>query len=173
MKKTNTKGGIALISLSIVLIILVLISGVITYIGYDIIVTAKNTAYAKDMETITDSVMEYYAVNGSFPILENGKEVTTDEYEQDIIDLLGEEAALRLANEIIKNNDEEAVFYEIDISKIGIDDLKFGIKENENDIYVISNDSHIIYYYLGYENSSGLYFSNSNMMENKVGGIYE
>ena len=167
MKKNNTKVGIALIALSIVILILVLISGIVTYIGYDIITTAKNTAYAKDMETITDSVMEYYVVNGSLPVLDVGKEITAHDYEQEIKNVLGDEAAIKLATELIQNEDEDAILYEIDISKIGVDDLTYGVKKNgnENDIYVISNISHIIYYYVGYENSSGLYFSNSDIME--------
>lgn len=165
MKKKNNKVGIALIALSIVIIILVLISGIVTYVGYNIITTSKNTAYAKDMETITDSVIEYYAVNGSLPILEGGKEITSDEYKQYVKNVIGEEASRKLETEFTKNDDEDATFYEIDISKIGIDDLKYGIKKDENDVYVISNNSHIIYYYKGYENNSGLHFSNTDLME--------
>lgn len=165
MKKTDVKAGIALISLSIVILILVLLSGIVTYVGYDIIKTAKNTAYAKDMETITDSVMEYYAVNGSLPVLESGKEVTAEEFKEEVRSILGEEASIKLLLEIIKNNDQNATFYEIDISKIGIEDLNFGIKETSTDIYVISNSSHIVYYYLGYEHSSELHFSNAYIID--------
>ena len=161
----NNRYGIALITLSIILMVLVLLSGVITYIGYDIMVTAKNTAFAKDMETIVDSIEEYYAVNGSLPVLEDGKKITADVYKSNIEELLGETLANELAEELVKNDDENATFYEIDISKIGIDDLKYGIKETPDDIYVISSDSHIVYYYCGYENSSGFYFSNTDLID--------
>lgn len=164
MKKQTPKKGIALVTLSIVIVILVLLSGIITFVSYDIMTTAKNTAFAKDMETINDAVTEYYAVNGNIPVLSGGKEITADKYKESINKLLGEEALANLIDELNKNGDEEAVFFEIDISKIGIDDLKFGIKENENDIYIISNNSNKVYYYLGYENSSGLYFSNIDMI---------
>jgi len=165
MIKTINKKGISLIVISIVLVILVLLSGLVIYMGNDIILTSKNTVYARDLEKITEAVSEYYAVNGSLPILkENGKEMKAEKYKSDIKELLGEDKLAILEFEIKENNDEEAIFYEIDISKIGIDDIKYGVKENEHDLFLVSSESHVIYYYIGYENRTGVYFSNTQII---------
>lgn len=165
MIKIKNKSGISLIVLSIVLMVLVMLSGVIVYIGYDIMVTAKNTVFAKDIQTISDAISEYYAVNGSAPILNSGLEITSEKYIENIGTLVGEKAQKALNDEFIINNDQSTVFYEVDMSKIGIEDVKYGIKSNENDLFLISSNSNVVYYYVGYENNSGIYFSNSVLVE--------
>jgi len=66
---------------------------------------------------------------------------------------------------IVKNGDKEAMFYEVDISKIGIEDMKFGVRKNENDIFLVSNESHVVYYYPGYEIGENIYFDSMNILD--------
>jgi len=165
MNIKSCKKGIALISVALVIMVLVMISGIVTYVSYDIIEISKQTSYAKELENISDAVEEYYAVNGSIPALSGGLELTVEEYKKNIEEINGSKITEILAEEITANNDEEAIFYEIDISKIGIEDLKLGLKSNEYDIFLISNESHNVYYYQGYEINGNVYFSNINIMD--------
>lgn len=163
MKNKSNKKGISLVSLIIVIITLIMISGIITYIGYDMVSESKEVTFAKDIQTLIDAAEEYYAVNGSIPTLEGGMELTAAEYIENIKNINGNEISNILEEEISTNGDNEATFFEIDISKLGIKEMKLGIKENENDIYLISNNSHIVYYYQGYEVKDNVYFSSSQL----------
>lgn len=145
--------------------VLIMISGIVTYVSYDMITISKQTTYAKDLENISDAVEEYYAVNGSIPVLDGGLEVTAEQYKANIEVINGTKITEILTEEIAINNDENATFYEIDISKIGVEDLKLGLKSDEYDLFLVSNDSHVVYYYQGYEINGNVYFSNVNIMD--------
>lgn len=166
MKKKSDKRAIALISIMIIITVLLLLSGIVTYAGKEIIITSKETTFIKNMETINDSVEEYYIVNGSIPNLEDEIGISVSQYKENIRILNGNKAEEKLSSEIIKNGDEEAIFYEIDISKIGIDEIVYGTKENEYDFYLVSNVSHKVYYYPGYEIGNELHFSGIDIIDN-------
>jgi len=158
MKKDTSKKGIAVISLVLIIIVLSLLTGMITYVSNDIISESKRTAFAKDTDVIYDAAQEYYAVNGDIPRLESGLEMDAATYKSNITDGSYLEA---LTEEIASNGDENAIFYEIDMTKIGIEDSIYGLKENEKDLYLISNVSNVIYYYPGIKINKDIYFSNS------------
>lgn len=168
MKKRGCKKAIALISLVMVIIVLIMISGITTYLGYDILYESKKTAYAKDILAVQEAVEEYYMVNGSIPNLDGGKVIDATQYIANINTLKGTDASNFLSLEIQNNNDdgEDVVFYEIDLSKIGIEESSYGVKENgnENDIYLVSNDTHVVYYYPGHNIDGKVYFSNLEML---------
>lgn len=135
-----------------------LISGMVTYISYDMIVESKKTAFLHDIGVVNDAVEEYYAVNGTLPILSSGAEITVNEYKQKINQLYDADALNSLTEEITLNNDLESDFYEIDISKLNIESSKFGLKESETDVFLVSTNN-LVYYYSGYKTSTGIYFS--------------
>ena len=164
MDSRLNKRGIALISVVITILILTMISGIITYVSYDMINLTKETAYAKDLTTISNAVEEYYAVNGSIPRLEDGLEFSAAQYKENIEGINGTNYVDALNDEMTINEDGKAIFYEIDISKIGVDDLKYGVKNDENDLFLVSNDSHIVYYYPGYVIDGNIFFSNTKII---------
>ena len=164
IRKNNTR-GIAMISLVLTIIILVMLAGMVSYAGYDIINESKKTAFAKDLETLYDATQEYYMVNGSIPILESESGFSTDEYIGRITTLNGAEAAENLQSEILKNEDQTATFYEVSIQKIGIEDITYGVKKNENDYFIISDNSYKIYYYPGETINGNWYFSDTIILE--------
>lgn len=161
MKKITSKEGIALISLVLMIIVLLMLSGLITYASYDIINESKKITFANDTATIYDAVEEYYMVNGTIPVLEGGIEINYDAY---ISSITGDVYLSALSEEVSNNGDENAIFYEIDMSKIGIKDIKYGVKENAKDLFLISNISHNIYYYSGYKIKNNVYFSNTSIL---------
>lgn len=162
----NTKkSGIALISLTIVIIVLVMLASLVTYASYDIISESQKVTFAKDITTINDAIEEYYTVNGSLPIFDGGVAVSVAEYKEKITQIRDEKSLNQLVYEIELNDDSEATFYEIDLSKIEIDNLKYGVKSDENDIFMVSNQSNKVYYLKGYDILSKVYFSNTSILE--------
>lgn len=158
------KRGIALISIGIAIIILMMLAGIVTYMGSDIINSTKSTAFAKDINTIYEATQEYYAVNGSLPVVAD-TERAAGEYINDIENKLGEEAKASLSEELTKNGDSGAMLFKVDIEKIGIKELHYGNGADAMDFFLISTNSQEIYYYKGYEIDNELYFSNVNLME--------
>lgn len=160
MNKMHIKNGIALISLVISILIIFMLTGIVTYTGKDIIFSSKETSFAKDIETIYDSAQEYYMVNGSIPSKEGGMYFEMDTYISNITELKGENASYSLEQEMILNEEQDSIFYEIDFSKIGIEETKYKVDQEGNNLFVISNVTQKIYYYHGYEIDGKIYFSN-------------
>lgn len=164
MEKKLKKSGIALVSLTIIIIVLMLISGIVTYVSYDIMSEGKKTAFLHDVEVVNSAVGEYYAVNGSNPILSTGTQITASQYKQKINELYDENAAESLTQELTQNGDLEATFYEIDLAKLNVETSKFGVKAEAEDIFLISSNNNI-YYYSGYQIANDIYFSNVKIMD--------
>lgn len=158
MKMLEGKRAIALVSLVLIIIVLMMVAGIVSYVSYDMIAESKKTVFSKDITAVNDAAHEYYAVNGSFPILEGGIELTATEYEQKINDLGNVDNLDILIEEITLNGDLESSFYELDMSKLGIEDSKFGVKNDADDVFLISSNN-VIYYLPGYKISRGTYFS--------------
>lgn len=136
----------------------------VTYISYDVIAESKKTAFLHDIGVVNDAVEEYYAVNGTMPILNSGIEITANEYKQKVNQLYDADALNCLNEEIALNNDLGSNFYEVDISKINIESSKFGLKKTETDVFLVSTNN-IVYYYSGYETSTGIYFSGAKILD--------
>ncbi len=109
-------------------IFLIIIFAVLFYMRNSLSVSKLNNMY-KDIETLEDQVSVYYLNNSNLPI------------KNEILDFKNS----------INPNDSE-VFYEIDLSKLENIDLSYGNKKNgPNDIYIINEQSHTIYYLDGIE----------------------
>ena len=165
MRSKLSKRGVSLISLVVITIVLVMLSGLVTYMSTDMIIDSKKVAFKKNMETLSDAVEEYYAVNGDIPVLSEGAVFTKAEYESLVSEDYGTKYSQALALEIIENGDENSTFYEVDISKIGIKDLNYGTGEDENDIFLIANDSHLVYYLKGMKIKDDIIFSSTFVLD--------
>ena len=161
MKTKTQKRGIVLASLLVSIIILSIIAGMVMFVGTDIVKNAKIAAFAKDLTAVYDSSLEYYTVNGDIPVLTDGRSYTAIEYQNAIEGLTNSSYYSSLKTEIEQNLDTDAVFYEIDISKLGIESTEYGVSGEENDFYLISNNSHYIYYFKGFDANGEIYFSSS------------
>ena len=162
MKKTASRKGIALVSMAIIILILLLFAGVVTYVSNDIIDESKKTAFAKDIAVIYEAAQEYYAVNGDIPSLNDGVVMDFETYKSETINAKYLQV---LEEEVVKNNDEQSIFYEIDMTKIGVDTSKYGTKQTEDDIYLISNLTQNVYYFPGIKINKNIYFSDINIVE--------
>lgn len=167
MKKVS-KQGIALLSLILIIVIVMMLAGLVTYSSYDMIFETQKLSFAKDITTINDAVEEYYSVNGSLPILNDGNIFTVQEYKNKIEEIRGSSQLEQLAHEMDVNDDESAVFYEIDISKLDIKQLKYGLKEDEYDIFLVSDQSNKVYYLKGYDILNKVYFSGESVLNKNI-----
>lgn len=159
MKKTKKQYGIALVSLVVSILIIFMLGGIVTYSGRDMLMKSKSVGFAKDIETIYDAAQEYYMVNGSIPSKEEGLFFDAETYVSNISEFRDESAGDILEHEMTLNEEQDSIFYEIDTSKIGIDETKLGVYKDENDFFVISNITKQIYYYPGFKINGKVYFS--------------
>ena len=162
MIKRMGKKAIALISLAILLAVMIMLAGVVSYVASDMITNSKLVKFSKDMTTIYDAVQEYYAVNGAIPVREGGLELDVAEYKSNVTN--GDYLNV-LTNEIAGNQDENSTFFQIDMTKIGIEDSTYGIEKTSKDIFLVSNGSNLIYYYPGFKIKGDIYFSSSYILD--------
>ena len=93
----------------------------------------------KDIEILEDKVAIYYLDYGTIPVK---NEIIEDFKEKSI------------------NPNDNNIYYEIDLDKIENLNIYYGKKaESEKDIYIINEQSHTIYYYLGIEYNGKMYYA--------------
>lgn len=150
--------GITLISLTAMVIILLLITSMIIY-------SSKNEATVKkldnlyvDIDLIQSRVNDYYLTYGTLPVLCKylGKTELTE-----LIQLNADSKSASLSYDNIVNPNDDDVYYVINLEKLeglslnyGYDDEYETIKQNktyttsdvEDEIYVINNCTHQIYF---------------------------
>ncbi len=96
-----------------------------------------NNVY-KDIETLEDKIAIYYLDYGTIPV---------------------KDKKIEFSENSINPNDSE-IYYEIDLDKIENLKIFYGKKvENENDVYIINEQSHTIYYYQGIEYNGKTYYA--------------
>lgn len=112
------------------IILLTIIFELIVYMRNGIQISELNNMY-KDIKVLEDKVLLYYLDNGELP--------TRGEA---IYDFYGKS---------INPNDGE-IYYEIDLSKLENMNLFYGNKKlGKKDVYIINEESHTVYYYMGCE----------------------
>ena len=130
----------------IFIIFIIVISIVILTIGNYIKKTNEvnnlNNMY-KDIDTIEENIRIYYLDNSSLPIKENSIDFKNGQ-----------------------NPNDDSMYYEIDLSLLGNLSLAYGRKRlGEDDIYIINQNSHTIYYYKGIEYNKEIYYTKKSNFE--------
>ncbi len=120
-------------------IFLVMMFTIIFYTKNGLSISKLNNMY-KDIEVLEDQVSVFYINNNNLPI------------KNDVIDF---------KNSINPNDND--IFYEIDLEKLENINLSYGNKKNgNNDIYIINEQSHTIYYL------EGILYNNERIYTKKV-----
>jgi len=155
MIKSNK--GVALATLVIAIIVMLTIAGTIVYTSTDTIKLRKLDDMYNDIRLLEQKVSKYYLENDDIPVL-------------DKIELTG------IVNENINPNDKEN-YYIIDLEKLGVFTLNYGKEYKEygsnnskNDVYIINEASHTIYYVKGIEINGTTYNSLEKEYEEIDGG---
>lgn len=125
-------------------ILFIMFLEIFLYLKQGIQLIKLNNMY-KDIELLEDSIDLYYLNNESLPI--TGQ----------IIDF---------AFSININDNDNDNFYEIDLNKLDNLKLSYGNKKDVEDIYIINEQSHTIYYVKGIEYDKENYYTVQNNYEN-------
>lgn len=159
----NNKKGISLIILVITIVIMLIITSAVIFISSDTTSNTKMAAFAMDLQQIESAVEEYYLYNKELPIIKVGYTKTT------LVTSI-ENGSEILSEEIEANGDDEAVFYEIDLGSLDVENISKGLRQggDATDIYLVTEDSLNVYYLKGEEISSVYYFSLTEKLTGKV-----
>lgn len=153
------KRGISLIVLVITMIVMTILSFVIVMSVEDYTKSAKLATFEEELREIGDGVQAYYLKNGKYPIVE-GVVYT----KADLLNI--SQDSQELQNEININNDISNEYYKIDLEKVSENTSLYGKEKYENDFYVLSVSSNIVYYPLGIYIGDEVYFSLTSKMGN-------
>ena len=154
------KRGVTLVLLSItILIMAILTTSVIVNID-DIIPAARKSKIAEEFKLIEDKVKEYYLTYGNYPVLNN---ITYTKDEAVALNTAGKASAL--TNEIVKNGDENSVFFLIDLDKLRVDTLLFGTGNTADDIYIAAVSTGCVYYPKGLSVGGKMVFSTGSFKD--------
>ena len=166
--------GVTLIVLTIMVVVLLIITGMLIYGSKSQIRTKKLNELYDDIEILNSKVSEYYLKNGSIPLVdENTPYITNTSEGKDFENLLKANGA----NEISFNVNDDENYYVLDINKLDNLTLNYG-QDVQNwktdhsytryqDIYIINKISHQIYFPHGIRVGDELYYTR-NVDEVKV-----
>lgn len=172
--KIKSNKGVTLIVLTIMIVVLLIITGMLIYGSKSQIRTKKLNELYDDIEILNSKVSEYYLKNGSIPLVdENTPYITNTSEGKDFENLLKANGA----NEISFNVNDDENYYVLDINKLDNLTLNYG-QDVQNwktdhsytryqDIYIINKISHQIYFPHGIRVGDELYYTR-NVDEVKV-----
>lgn len=156
MKKA--KNGMTIISLMSAVTIILILLATVTVSGIDTAHNAKKIAFGSEIKMIQGAVDSYYTKNNAiFPVKDNA-------YNLDI------SSASSKNIKIFQDNEGEGktsfIVYEIDCNLININNLIYGNKKEENDMYVLSRNSGKVYYLKGIKIGNETYYTVTDDIEN-------
>lgn len=133
-KLKNTKRGITTLALVVVVILMILIMGTVTYVSTDSIKYKRVGEVQGDLRLISDRVNNYYTKEGKLPI-KDAKPLSTKFGKEGTVFI---EITELPADKVSKNDND--TYYLIDY------DLFSGFSLNDADrAYVVNEKTHIIY----------------------------
>lgn len=144
MKKSS---GITIIILVVTLVIMGIIAGTVIFQATDNIKYANLKHLYNDLELLEDKVNLYYVKYNEIPII---SKYDTDNYSSEFKD------ENINAN---KNLDDNNVYYILDLQAIGNLTLNNYITGVGDDVYVVNEETHTIYYPKGIVAGSTTYYS--------------
>lgn len=139
--KMRKKQGVTIIALSVAVTIIAILTAAIIVNIDDIIPSARKSKIAEEIELIEDKVKEYYLTYGNYPVLNN-----TTYTKAEVIALNTTGKSSLLTDEIVKNGDENSIFFLIDLEKLRLNTLLFGNGNTTDDIYIAADLTGNIYY---------------------------
>lgn len=156
MKKTNEKKnskGITLVSLVVTIALMLIIISTTGYVSFERFKINKFNKMKTDIELLSDKVKNYYLLNNEIPVIKDD--------DNNPIEYTYTTLNLNDSSENIKN------FYIINLSAMEDLSLNYGKEGFENinksdDVYIIDELSHVIYYARGMELNGTIYFTIDN-----------
>ena len=139
MKQLKQNKGIALLTLIIIIIILTILAGTVYITSSDSLKVKRINNLYSDIKILDDKIFVYYSKYGKLPVLE--------EYS--------------VGNEFweIKSFKDNERYYVIDKSKLNNLSLTRDISWTDDDVYIVNEKSHTIYYPKGVNSEGENYYS--------------
>lgn len=152
--RRKSENGITLITLMLTVLILVIITSTLVAKSYSNMQLSRLTKLDNDIKALNDRVAAYYVGNDELPV-KSGNIYTKTTLSSTISGLA--------------TNDGEK-YYEIDLAELyGVTSseinglsLNYGKGSSSTDIYVINEDTHIIYYLKGVTYQGDMYYTTGN-----------
>ena len=138
MKKIKQTKGITMITLIVTILVMLIIAGVTINQSVKNIEARKIDSLYADLELLEDKVNMYYLNNGSLPIKEEFK--GSDNFKA------------------VRNVNDNNVYYVIDISKLEGVSLSMKLDFTGDDVYIMNEQSHTVYYPKGLTIDSETYY---------------
>ena len=135
---TKNNKGITMITLIVTIILMLIIAGVTINQSVKNIEARKIDSLYADLELLEDKVNTYYLNNGSLPIKEEFK--GSDNFKS------------------VRNVNDNNVYYVIDISKLEGVSLSMKLDFTGDDVYIMNEQSHTVYYPKGLTIDSETYY---------------
>ena len=126
--KIKSEKGITLTTLVITVMLLIVVTAAIARHSYTSMQVSRLARLQNDIEQLNDRVAAYYVANGKLPIDERESPKAKD----------------------MSVNDGEN-YYTIQQDKLDNLSLNYGKGKTSDDIYLINEKTHVVYYYAGIE----------------------
>ena len=136
---TKNNKGITMITLIVTILVISIIAGVTIYQSVENIKARKIDSLYTDLELLEDKVNTYYLNNGSLPIKEEFK--GSDNFKS------------------VRNVNDNDVYYVIDISKLEGVSLSMKLDFTGDDVYIMNEQSHTVYYPKGLTIDNETYYT--------------
>ena len=158
--QTNEKKGISLVVLAVTIIVLAILVTLIPITIVNVVNNAKMATFIKDLEQIQDGVDSYVITNGSVDGIGVNQKTGTEL----LALVIGTDNKAAFESDLTSNGDYEVagtnIFYEIDLSKIGVDSTSTGLGTlGASDKYYVSLNNNKVYYPYGKKIGGDIYFS--------------
>ena len=151
------KKGIAMVTLVVIISVMLILVSVITVSVVNVSNTSKKIAFASEINMLQESVNSYRTNNNEFPIIDFV-----------VIDLSG--ASDDVKKQFQENSeditDDKVYLNKIDYTKLDISSLSRGVSESEDDIYVVSSKTGIVYYAKGLKIGNETYYTLTDELKN-------
>lgn len=154
------KKGIAMATLVVIISVMIILVSVITVTGFNTSNTARKLAFASELEMIEESINSYKT--------DNEGDLPTTEFI--VIDLT--RASGDVLNQFQQNGEEitnnKVSLCKIDFNKLNVKSLTRGVGKTEDDVYVISNKTGIVYYAKGLKIGTKTYYTLTDELKNLI-----
>ena len=165
MKETKEKNnckGITLVSLIVTIVVMLIVISITGNVSYERFKINKFNKMKNDIELLSDKVNNYYLTYNEIPVLKDG-ENNSVKYEYTTLNFS-------------KNVNDNENYYIINLSAMKNIALNYGKDGYENlnqsdDVYIINEASHVIYYVKGVELDGVMYYTtntNNTAIEDNI-----
>lgn len=151
----NNRKGITLLSALIIIVVLLMFTGTIVVSTDYILKETDKKDFVREYKLVKSATKDYIMRNDG---------IIDDEFEETSFDLanVSSENLEQFDGETIKA-DNTIEMYVIDLDKIGVINTTYGLKSesDENDVYLLSKITGIVYYKKGFEHNNNIYYTDN------------